>query len=216
MTENKAMRVNLQPGYCGVRRGRNSGSMRGFSLLEMVAVLSILLIVTAITFVSYPQLMASIRVNNAFNATLTEMRQAREKAIAERRIYTVTFAAPRTMTITQAATGTVVNTVTLPVDMSFATQVGYPSPGPDGFGTGINPFDLDINVAGGNGNPIYFYPDGSGRDLNGTINNGVVYMCRPGEIGSSRAVSMWGATGRLKGWRLFPVPASGTFVWGLQ
>ncbi len=207
------MRVNLQPGRH--RDNRTHRSTRGFSLLEMMIVLSIILVVTGISFVSLPQLMAQIRVTNAFNTTLTAMRQAREKSIAERRIYTVTFTAPRTVTVTQAATATVMSTITLPQDISFAAQLGYPNPGPDGFGAGLNAIDFDVNVAGGNGNPIYFYPDGSGRDLNGAVNNGVVYMARPGEIGSSRAISMWGTTGRLKGWQLSPVAAGG-YIWGLQ
>jgi hypothetical protein len=216
VTEKTTMRKNLTFGNRrGGKRDRSSNNALGFSLLEAVTVISLILIVTGITFANYPKMAASIRVTNGFNTVLTTMRQTREKAISERRIYTVTFTAPRTMTVTQAATGTVINTISLPVDISFAIQAGFPSPGPDGFGTGVNHFDLDINVAGGNGNPIYFYPDGSGRDLNGTINNGVVYMCRPGEMTSSRAVSIWGTTGRLKGWRLSPGPVTG-YIWGQQ
>ena len=196
-------------------RGTSSDRSSGFSLLEMVAVVSIILILSGISFINYPKIMAQTRVTNGFNTLLMTMRQTRERSIAERRIYTVTFAAPRTMTVTQAATGTVINTIILPTDISFMTQPGFPSPGPDGFGTGVTAFDLDINVAAGNGNPIYFYPDGSGRDLNGSVNNGVIYMARAGDIASSRAVSMWGATGRLKGWRLAPNLVGG-YTWGLQ
>jgi len=199
---------DVRKGACDMRNSR------GFSLLEMVAVISIILILSGIGFMSLQPALKGQRVTNAFNTTLTTLRQARERTIEERRTYFVTFTAPRTITVTQGDTGTVMSTVTLPTDISFTTQTGFPSPGPDGFGTGVNMFDLDINVAGGNGNPIYFYPDGSGRDLNGTVNNGVVYLARPGEMTSSRAISMWGATGRLKGWRL--QQTASTYVWGQQ
>jgi hypothetical protein len=50
---------------------------------------------------------------------------------------------------------------------------------------------------------IYFLPDGSGQDLNGNINNGVLYIARAGDLYSSHAITFWGATGRIRGWRLF-------------
>ena len=36
----------------------------------------------------------------------------------------------------------------------------------------------------------------------GNFNSGVVYMSRPGDLYSSRAVSIFGTTGRVRGWRL--------------
>jgi hypothetical protein len=49
---------------------------------------------------------------------------------------------------------------------------------------------------------ISFYPDGSAHDLAGNLNNGVVYIARPGDLYSSRAITLTGATGRIRGWRL--------------
>ncbi|MFZ0938410.1 MAG: hypothetical protein WAN63_03215, partial [Candidatus Sulfotelmatobacter sp.] len=54
----------------------------------------------------------------------------------------------------------------------------------------------------GGASTVYFYPDGSARDINGNINNGLVYMGRPGSLMSCRAVTLWGATSRIRGWRL--------------
>jgi hypothetical protein len=50
---------------------------------------------------------------------------------------------------------------------------------------------------------IYFYPDGSAQDVNGNVNNGVVYLAMPGFINTSRAITLWGATGRLRGWHIY-------------
>ena len=178
---------------------------RGFSLMELMIVLSILLVVGAISVVSSQPVLRNIRVDNAYNTVMETTRRAREQAVAERRTYFVTYTAPRTISITQAATGTVTNTITLPYDIQFNNEPGIPTAAnkvPDGFGVGAQAFDLDIGVAGGNGNPVYFYPDGSAHDLNGFTNNGVIYMARSGDLMSARALSIYGTSGRLKGWRL--------------
>jgi hypothetical protein len=42
----------------------------------------------------------------------------------------------------------------------------------------------------------------------------VVYVSRVGEITSARAISVIGATGRIRGWRLYNV--GGTYTWVRQ
>ncbi|HTF44810.1 MAG TPA: hypothetical protein VK641_12960, partial [Terriglobales bacterium] len=74
---------------------------------------------------------------------------------------------------------------------------------PDAFGVGTPAIDFDQGVAGGVKNTVYFYPDGSAQDSLNNINNGVIYLGRPGDLLSSRAITVWGATGRLRGWRLY-------------
>jgi hypothetical protein len=66
-------------------------------------------------------------------------------------------------------------------------------------------------VASGVNSAIYFMPDGTAQDINGNINNGVIYIARAGELYSSHAITVWGATGRMRGWRLFN--NSGTAYW---
>ena len=82
---------------------------------------------------------------------------------------------------------------------------------PDGFGTGQHAIDFSIDY-GGQGTAIYFQPDGSAQDANGRINNGIMYLARTGEIYSTRAITLYGATGRTRGWRLLP-NSTGGYVW---
>jgi hypothetical protein len=66
-------------------------------------------------------------------------------------------------------------------------------------------------------NFVAFMPDGSARDTNslGNYNSGVVYLTNPADpIYSSRAVTVWGATGRIRGWRL--ENRAGSAVWVQQ
>jgi len=58
---------------------------------------------------------------------------------------------------------------------------------------------------------IYFQPDGSAQDVAGNVNNGVVYLGTPGQLPAQRAVTLWGYTGRIRGWTLIEV--AGVWSW---
>ncbi len=183
--------------------------MRGFSLLEMMAVLGIVIVVAGFSMMSLQPALQEQRVTNAYNTALIAMRQARDTAVAQRQTYYVTFThnavPPDTITITQGATGIVTSTLQLPIDVSFQTLLGIPTGAgttPDGFGLGAAAIDFDQNIAGGATNVIYFMPDGTGQDVAGNINNGVLYIARSGQLYSSHAITFWGTTGRIRGWRL--------------
>jgi prepilin-type N-terminal cleavage/methylation domain-containing protein len=200
---------------------RRARSTSGFSLVETMIVLAIMLIASGIFFMSLQPALKDTRVTNAYNTTLMTMRRAREAAISERRTYVVTFnnaVMPNAVTITQAATGQVIATETLPPDIFFRVEPGIPvsaATTPDHFGTGGVAIDFDQAVAGGAKNVICFNPDGSAQDVNSNSNNGVIYMARIGSLYSSRAITAWGATGRLRGYRLYPNLAGGS-VWRQQ
>src|SRR6202790_4914377 len=84
------------------RRRHHQG---GFSLLEMMMVIAILIVLASISFISFVPVMKQQRVVNAYNTTLSAMRQARDNAVSQRTSYRVTFASttsPVTNTITVA------------------------------------------------------------------------------------------------------------------
>jgi prepilin-type N-terminal cleavage/methylation domain-containing protein len=199
---------------------------RGFSLLEMMIVLALLLIVTKITFISLMPVLKQQHVTNAYNTTLSAMRQARDNAVSQRTSYSVTFssaASPNTIVVAPTLLGFVgdQNTVTykLPPDVPFNVQPGFPTPGPDKFGTGTTAIDFGYtsNGGAGGGATIFFCPDGSAQtaacSAGGYANDwdgGVVYMGLPGNVLSSRALTLSGGTGRIHGWRLVN---SGGYKW---
>jgi prepilin-type N-terminal cleavage/methylation domain-containing protein len=201
----------------------NSRRMRGFSLIELLIVISLILIVAAVSVMTLQPALREGRVTEGYNRTLMALRRARDISVAQRQIYFVTLtggALPNNITITQGSTGTVISNDNLPTDVGFDVEPGIPTSPivapttPDGFGVGNLPLDFDQGIAGGVKNVIYFYPDGSAEDVNGNINNGVVYIARAGEIRSSRAITLWGATGRLRGWHLYL--NGGNFYWRQQ
>jgi Tfp pilus assembly protein FimT len=216
MTGHKAKRL----------RGRHREG--GFTLLEMVTVLAISIIVSVVSVMSLIPMLKSQRVTNAYNTTLSAMRLARDNAVSQRTSYSVTFA-----TGTSGSTITVTPTLTtfqgaqnttiynLPSDITFNQQTGFPAVGPDGYGTGALAIDFGYTANGGTGgqSTVYFCPDGSAQDAeggggncSGSWNGGVVYLGRAGEILSSRAITLWGGTGRIRGWRLYG-NGSGGYQW---
>jgi prepilin-type N-terminal cleavage/methylation domain-containing protein len=193
---------------------------RGFSMLELLIVMSIGLIMAGVTFMAMKPLLNSSHVDQAYDTTLSVLRNYRNQSITTSVRYIVYFTPPKTITVQQwryavpvSPAPVTVATYTLPSDIQFAVQTGFPNPGPDGFGTGSTAITIN-NCALVSASCLIFYPDGSAQDDLGNFNSGVVYITRPGDMYSSRALSIFGTTGRVRGWRLYL--QSGTKNWVQQ
>ncbi len=207
-------------------RGSRHGSA-GFTLLEMMIVASISITVTLVASMSLIPVLNQQRVNNAYNTTMAAMRLARDNAVSQRTSYSVTFSNSVTPnTIVVAPTVTFANgngtneslstaTYQLPPGVSFLaqSQLAATSP-PDGYGSGTAAIDFGYAApatTGGGQTVLYFCPDGSSQNSSGAgncsgMNNwsgGVVYIAQSSNILSSRALTVWGGTGRVRGWRLY-------------
>src|SRR5258708_4972650 len=189
---------------------------RGFSLLELLITIAIGLTMARVTFMTMMPLFKQNHVDQAYDTTLSVIRNYRNQSIIQSKRYILLFTAPRTITVQYwgyvpppgvSPAPVTVATYTLPQDIQFAVQAGFPNPDPDTFGTGAAPIFFSACVGVPRGNPcVIFYPDGSAQDdagNPGNYNNGVVYLTRPGDLYSSRAIDVWGATGRIRGWRLY-------------
>jgi prepilin-type N-terminal cleavage/methylation domain-containing protein len=190
----------------------------GFSILEMVIVVGIVLVAAAAALVNIIPSMKTSRSNAGMELVLGELRRAHERSIDERRIYRVTFVAPQTIQVDVGTVGIVGSTITgsapafvqaqppltLPATTQFIVVPGIPTAPnttPDGFGSGNTAINFDLAIGGG-GTQIYFQPDGRALDGGNQLNDGVVYLAEPGNLFSSRAVTLYGSTGRAKGWIL--------------
>ncbi|MBZ5513033.1 MAG: hypothetical protein LAN70_17945 [Acidobacteriia bacterium] len=185
-------------------------------------VIAIVLIITAGALIQFTPVLKSARAENALQTTLGQVRNARGLAIDQRRKYRLSFLASRTIQLDQVVVDPATNiqsflfvsTIDLPVDTEFIAITGIPTSGsgttPDSLPTTGAAIDFDLDFGGG-GTQIFFQPDGRALDSANRLNNGVVYVARPGELMSSRAVSVLGATGRVKGWRL--IESGGAKVW---
>jgi prepilin-type N-terminal cleavage/methylation domain-containing protein len=210
------MRLRRRRGNAEERRRQASG----FSLLEMMTVVALILMMASFAFMSMIPVLKQQRVTNAYNTTMAAMRLARDSAVAKRTSYSVTFTKTGTTgTLTVAPTVTLTGdqtpaTYQLPQDVTFDAETQLTTtPPPDGYGAGATEIDFGYTASGtgsGGSSVIYFCPDGSSQDAAGGAglcagnwSGGVVYIARPGELMSSRALTLWGATGRVRGWRLY-------------
>ena len=183
---------------------------RGFSLLELLITLAICMTVAGITFLALMPMLKQSHVNAAYDTALSVIRSYRNQSITQSKRYILTFTPPGTITVQYweflvpvSPPPVTVATYTLPDDIQFAVQAGFPAAAPDSFGAGATAIDFDQGIGLGSQNYIMFMPDGSSQDTLGNFNSGVLYLTRPGDLYSSRAISVFGTTGRVRGWRLY-------------
>src|SRR5260370_34597287 len=96
---------------------------QGFSTVEMVVVIAIILIVSATAVFNILPLLKKSKADAAQELVLGEMRRAHERAIDDRRIYRLTFVAPQTIQLEVGTPPTFQPTIT-------ATPPPFPQPPP--------------------------------------------------------------------------------------
>ena len=191
-------------------KNAQGGLAQGFSMVEVFVTITIIGITTAIALVAFTNQLPTIRADAAMQLMEAQLRQARETAVDQRDNIVVTFQGTGEMITVEdlknsnAATYTIIGTKTLsdfildPRQMTYMLFAGLPDT-PDGFG---NLTAVSFNC----GNPplpcnITFQSDGSVVDRTGAYVNGTVFIGNSGDTVTARAITILGATGRIKGYR---------------
>ena len=171
---------------------------RGFTLLEILIVAGVLAMVGGFSMLIIGPALQARAVEMAARTVSTQMSRARQFSVDARRLTRVTFTAPRTITVEQQAPGggawSQVSAVALGDEIEFNVDAVNITNGPQGYAT-----SQAINFSGSS--QVFFSPDGSAIAGTGLISNGVIYVSRPAEVETTRAVTLFGATGRLKLWK---------------
>jgi Tfp pilus assembly protein FimT len=191
---------------------------RGFSLLELMVVIGLGLAIGGISIMALKPLYQQNHVNAAYDTALSVIRTYHNQSVGQSKRYIITFTLPGTITVQYWQFATPVSpapvtvaTYTLPPDVTFGVQ-GFPTAAPDGFGSGLVAIDFDQGMGLGSQNYVMFMPDGSSQDTTGNYNSGVIYITHAGDLYSSRAITVFGTTGRIRGWRLNNVAGTNTWV----
>ena len=191
---------------------------------------SIILIMAGVTLMTMQPMIQKNHVNSAYDTTLEVIRTYRNMAITKSNRFIITFApgtvgppaTAATLTVQYWGTGVpvapapvTIATYKLPTDIQFGVIAGFPTSAatvPDGFGAGATALDFDQGMGLGSQNYIMFMPDGSSQDTLGNWNSGVLYLTRASDLYSSRAITVFGPTGRVRGYRLNNVSGTNTWV----
>jgi Tfp pilus assembly protein FimT len=188
---------------------------KGFSLMEMVVVVMLLFVVMAFAILNMSGSSQNARANSAMDTVVSQLRQARELAIAKRRNVEVQFNAPNQiqmtiLTLPGEAIPTPIPPVYLndnaPGGMTFMVFAALPDT-PMNFGnsTAIN-FQ---QPTGGGAWTVMFTTSGAlvgtsqsaGSLYQVTNNNPVnasIFLGINGKTNTARAVTVFGATGRVR------------------
>ena len=169
----------------------------GFSLLEMMATLSIMAIVGSMATASLVTARRAYQGDGAMRLVMSQLNTAREMAITQRHNMEVQFVGGNWVRIVrhENAVGvtTLLSNVALESGAQFALTAGVPDT-PDGFGA-TSPIEF------GTAATVMFTTDGTLIDSGGSPINGTVFLSIQNQQESARAVTVLGSTGRVRGYK---------------
>ncbi len=171
----------------------------GFSLMELLVAVAIISVILGMALLNYGNILPNFRANSAMDQLLYQLRSARERAIAHRREVQVQFVGTNQLTITEIwllGTAPPASTVSFEGGAQYIILPGVPDlPAPFNFGNTV-----PVYFGGLSGGPpiMKFSTTGAFIDGGNTIVNGTVFMGIPGKPSTARAISVLGATGRVR------------------
>lgn len=184
----------------------------GFTLVEAVIVIGIMMVLMGIAIVSSSGTIRSYQVNSAQDVVVSQLRVARQLAIDQRRTVTVWIdSAPETdgaYHVKYQVQPALANTSEQPgplvdepvsIAVAFVLEPGVPDT-PMKFGNTAAVYIGNPPVAGGP--PIMqFNATGTFTDSTGTnLIYGTVFLGMPNQASTARAVTIMGGTGRVRGY----------------
>jgi len=176
-----------------------SKPQKGYSLIESLIALAVIGVVSGMTLLGFQTMLPNSKANSATDQLLYQLRSAREIAIGHRCEVQVQFVGNNQLTLTQIY---FVGNPPAPVTTTLqggAQYLVYPSvpdlPKPFNYGNGAA---IEIGGVGGGPPVMMFNANGAFVNVANTPINGTVFLGLPGNPSTARAISILGATGRVR------------------
>lgn len=176
------------------------GRAAGFTMIEVLVVVAVICVLAAVVAVAYPRMATDAKADGEMQRVMAALRRGREAAIAQRRNVVLEFPTATQVRLVRqdVANGVVVGTTEMALfdlagDFRMLLFPGVPDT-PDAFGN-------DVAASFGGAVSMMFTTEGALVDQTGDPVNGTVFIGRPGQAASARAITVLGATGLVGGWR---------------
>lgn len=175
-------------------------SAAGFTIIDLLVGLAIMGVLAALAIPVSTQFIITAKADSALEATSRAFTVTRDRAVAERRNIVISFSGDTVHFDRQEidsagdVTGTTpIGELTLENGQRFMTFSGMPDT-PDSFG--------NSSATTFNGTPPFmFASDGTLVDADGDVANASVFTGVPNEPLTARAVTIFGTTGLVRGWK---------------
>jgi len=168
----------------------------GYGLIELLLVLALTSITLGFIIGGFRQAQAIVQGDASLRIVQWQFKMARETAINQRRSVEVRFTPPNFMSVVRRnipAGETLISTAVLEHNTQFL-RFGTQPDTPDGFGAAVA-----INFGGALN--YMFTADGMFTDAAGNVLNGSVFIGQPGKEQTARALTVFGPTARVRGYR---------------
>jgi Tfp pilus assembly protein FimT len=169
---------------------------QGFSLLEVTVVIGVTMIGLAMAIVQTSGLVPNLKANSAMDQVSSQLREARDTAMTQRRQVELQFTGNNqiTVTVVEPVGTSPTTTTTLDGGAQFMLFSGMPDT-PMNFGNNAATY-----FGGVTGGPtgMQFMSTGGLVDANGNPISGTVFLGIPGKPATARAVTVLGSTGRIR------------------
>jgi prepilin-type N-terminal cleavage/methylation domain-containing protein len=171
-------------------------NQRGFSFLEVVVAVAVMSIMFGLATGVTMTAVNATKADSSTSALMNMLELARNQATSQRRDFQMVFTPPNQIEVfrLEIPNGTsLIAKRFLENSQTFNRFASLPDT-PDAFGhSGA--------VAFGTTPTIRFTSDGSLIDSSGDVLNGTLFLSLPNNVGSARAITIFGATGLIRTWK---------------